>query len=215
MLKRSVDIALAGVLLAVSLPLIVLAAILIKLDSEGSVIFRQVRVGRRFKRFHLLKLRTMSPAAAGPPYTLGADPRVTRIGCWLRRSKIDELPQLWHVLRGEMSLVGPRPVVPEMTEEFRLEYERLLQVRPGLTDPAAVKYCQEADALALVSDPLRYFKTVVTPDKLRISQAYMRRATVLSDLGILARTLIALAVSAIPAKNSAAVRDAGEAASSS
>ena len=195
MFKRSVDIALAGVLLAVSLPLILLAAILIKLDSDGPVIFRQVRVGRGFKRFHILKLRTMAHSSAGTSYTVGGDSRITRVGCWLRRSKLDELPQLWHVLRGEMSLVGPRPVVPELTEEFRKDYERLLEVRPGLTDPAALKYCQEADVLAMVPDPLKYFKTVVTPDKLRLSQAYLQRATGWSDLAILARTFIALLTS--------------------
>ncbi len=195
MLKRIVDIALAGVLLIFALPLIVFAAILIKLDSEGPVIFRQFRVGRGFKHFHLLKLRTMTHLSDGPAYTLGVDPRVTRAGRWLRRCKLDELPQLWHVLRGEMSLVGPRPVVPELTEEFRDDYAHLLEVRPGLTDPAAVKYCQEAEILAMVPDPLQYFKTVVTPDKLRISAAYLQRANVWSDLGVMAGTLMALLVS--------------------
>lgn len=206
MLKRSVDITFAGVLLVVALPLIVFAAILIKLDSEGPIIFRQVRVGRRFKPFHLLKLRTMTHSVNGPAYTLGADPRVTRTGRWLRRSKLDELPQLWHVLRGEMSLVGPRPVVPELTEEFRQEYERLLDVRPGLTDPAAIKYCQEAEILALVPDPLQFFKTVVTPEKLRISEAYLRRANVWSDLRVMARTLVALLASVRPAEASQSFR---------
>jgi lipopolysaccharide/colanic/teichoic acid biosynthesis glycosyltransferase len=190
--KRSVDITIGGVLFGLSLPLILVAAILIKLDSEGPVIFRQVRMGRQFRRFHLLKLRTMESSSAGPAYTLSADPRITRVGHYLRRFKVDELPQLWHVLRGDMSLVGPRPVFPELTEEFRHDYELLLEVRPGLTDPAALKYCQEAEILALVPDPLQHFKTVVTPDKLRISEDYMRRANTWSDLGVMARTLAAL-----------------------
>jgi len=191
-LKRSVDFALAGLLLAVSVPLITLAAILIKLDTPGPVIFRQTRMGRGFRRFKLLKLRTMDVAGEGPSITLGADPRITRAGRWLRRLKLDELPQLWNVLRGDMSLVGPRPVIPELTVEFTRAYLRLLEVRPGLTDPATIKYCREEEILALVPDPLEYFKAVVMPDKLGISEAYLRRADVWSDLGVMARTAFVL-----------------------
>jgi lipopolysaccharide/colanic/teichoic acid biosynthesis glycosyltransferase len=191
-LKRSVDFALAGLLLAVLLPVILLAAILIKLDSSGPVIFCQARMGRGFRRFNLLKLRTMDAAGDGPRITLGADPRITRAGKWLRRFKLDELPQLWNVLSGDMSLVGPRPVIPELTVEFKPAYCRLLEVRPGLTDPATVKYCREEQILALVPDPLGYFKTVVVPDKLDISQAYLQRASVWSDLGVMAQTVVAL-----------------------
>lgn len=192
MYKRSVDFVLAGLLLAITFPLLVIAAIVIKLESKGPVIFRQVRVGRGFRRFQLLKLRTMKASSGGTAYTLGADPRITRCGRWLRWFKLDELPQLWNVLRGDMSLVGPRPVIPELTVEFKPAYERLLEARPGLTDPATLKYCHEAEILALVPDPLKYFKTVVTPDKLRISQAYLQRANVWSDLGVLVGTVLAL-----------------------
>jgi lipopolysaccharide/colanic/teichoic acid biosynthesis glycosyltransferase len=191
-LKRSVDVALACFLLIVSLPILAMAAITIKLDSEGPVFFLQPRMGRRFSRFALFKLRTMRVCMDGSAFTLGEDPRITRCGRWLRRFKVDELPQLWNVLRGEMSLVGPRPVIPELTAEFRQAYERLLTVRPGLTDPATVKYCREVELLALVPDPLEYFKTVVTPDKLRISAAYLERATAWSDLGVMAGTAWAL-----------------------
>jgi lipopolysaccharide/colanic/teichoic acid biosynthesis glycosyltransferase len=191
-LKRSVDIFLSAMLLTASLPFLAFAAILIKLDSPGPVIFRQVRTGRRFRRFQLLKLRTMQADAGGSPYTLGADPRITPAGRWLRKFKLDEVPQLWNVLRGEMSLVGPRPVVPELTAEFPRAYTRLLEVRPGLSDPATLKYCHEAEILALVPEPLRYFKTAVTPDKLRISQAYLERANLWSDLGVMARTVCLL-----------------------
>ena len=192
MVKRSVDILFALVLLIAALPVLLFAAILIKLDSEGPVLFRQARVGRGFRRFQFVKLRSMAYRADGSAYTLGADPRVTRIGYWLRRLKVDELPQLWHVLTGEMSLVGPRPVVPELCEQYRHAYRRLLTVRPGLTDPAAIKYCQESDVLALATDPRRYFHSVVMPDKLRISQFYMNTASVRSDLGVLAQTIFAL-----------------------
>jgi lipopolysaccharide/colanic/teichoic acid biosynthesis glycosyltransferase len=102
------------------------------------------------------------------------------------------LPQLWNVVCGEMSLVGPRPVVAELVVEFHQAYTRLLEVRPGLTDPATMKYCREDRLLVLVADPLSYFKTVLTPDKLRLSAAYLDRATVWSDLGILAGTFFAL-----------------------
>lgn len=186
------DISLAGLLLALTLPFLAIAAVIIKLDSEGPVIFCQVRMGRNFRCFQLLKLRTMRVANGGPTYTLGADPRITRSGRWLRWLKLDELPQLWNVLRGDMSMVGPRPVVPELTTEFRQAYAQLLEARPGLTDPATLKYCREDEMLALVADPLEYFKTVVTPDKLRISEAYRQRANAWSDVGVMAGTALAL-----------------------
>lgn len=190
--KRSVDVVLAGLLLVIALPFLALIAIGIKLDSAGPVIFRQVRMGRRFRSFELLKLRTMISSGSGPTYTFGADPRITRMGRCLRRYKLDELPQLWNVLRGEMSLVGPRPVIPELTREFKQEYGLLLTERPGLTDPATLKYCCESDVLAMVPDPLQYFKAVVTPDKLRISRAYLERANMASDLKVMAGTALVL-----------------------
>jgi lipopolysaccharide/colanic/teichoic acid biosynthesis glycosyltransferase len=191
-LKRTLDIALAGMMLVFSLPLLASAAILIKLDSRGPVLFYQLRMGRRFREFRILKLRTMHSEVPGPAYTLGLDPRITRIGRWLRWLKVDELPQLLNVLGGQMSLVGPRPVVPELALEFHSAYSRLLKVRPGLTDPASVKYCRENELLALLPDPLTYFKTVVTPDKLKISTAYLERANVWTDLTVLVATALAL-----------------------
>jgi lipopolysaccharide/colanic/teichoic acid biosynthesis glycosyltransferase len=190
--KRFVDGTLGGLLLLVALPFLAITAILIKIDSEGPVLFRQARTGRHFKSFRLLKLRTMRNCCAGPAYTLDGDTRITGVGRWLRRFKIDELPQLWNVLCGDMSVVGPRPVIPELTREFHSGYDRLLAVRPGLTDPATVKYCREAGILALVSDPDEYFKTVIMPDKLLISEAYLQRATAWSDLAVLVRTFAAL-----------------------
>jgi lipopolysaccharide/colanic/teichoic acid biosynthesis glycosyltransferase len=191
-LKRGVDIALSGLLLIVSLPVLAVAAFAIKLDSEGPVFFSQARMGRNFRRFQLLKLRSMRIGGHGPGFTLGEDPRVTQAGRWLRRLKVDELPQLWNVLCGEMSLVGPRPVIPELAIEYLRAYKILLEVRPGLTDPATLKYCHEEEFLSLVPDPLRYYKNVLVPDKLRISSAYMRRANVWSDLTVLAATALAL-----------------------
>jgi lipopolysaccharide/colanic/teichoic acid biosynthesis glycosyltransferase len=149
-------------------------------------------MGKNFRPFVLMKLRTMDINHHGLAYTLGTDARVTRAGRWLRWLKFDELPQLWNVLRGEMSLVGPRPVVPELVREFWQDYLDLLKVRPGLTDPATVKYCREAELLAIVPDPLAYFKTVITPDKLRLSRSYLRCSTAWSDLAVMLRTALAL-----------------------
>lgn len=167
-----------------------LAAVLIRLTSPGPVLFRQTRMGRGFRTFEILKLRTMAHAEGGLAYTLGPDPRITPVGALLRRSKLDELPQLWNVLRGQMSLVGPRPVVPELTYEFRDEYFFLLRARPGLTDPASLKYSQEARLLARSTDAMQFFKAVVTPDKLRISFEYMQRAGLWTDLKTIAMTAV-------------------------
>jgi lipopolysaccharide/colanic/teichoic acid biosynthesis glycosyltransferase len=191
-LKRGVDIALSGVLLIVSLPFLAVAAIAIKLDSEGPVFFRQARMGRNSRRFQIVKLRSMRISGLGLCYTLSEDPRVTRLGRWLRWLKVDELPQLWNVFRGEMSMVGPRPVVPELALEYRQAYKLLLTVRPGLTDPATLKYCHEEQFLLLAPDPLLYYKTILMPDKLRISAAYLERANFLSDLRVLTGTALAL-----------------------
>jgi lipopolysaccharide/colanic/teichoic acid biosynthesis glycosyltransferase len=191
-LKRALDIFLAGTMLFLTLPLLTLAAIAIKLDSHGPVLFCQARMGRGFMRFRILKLRTMHIEMPGSPFTLGRDPRITRVGRWLRWLKVDELPQLLNVLSGAMSLVGPRPVVPELALESRAAYSRLLEVRPGLTDPASMKYCRENELLALLADPLSHFKMVMIPDKLRISEAYLERASVWTDLGVMVRTVLVL-----------------------
>ena len=191
-LKRTFDLSLAGLFLIAVLPLLLVAALAIKLDSDGPVLFLQERMGRRFRRFRIWKLRTMHVCGQGPTFTLCEDPRITRTGRWLRRLKIDELPQLWNVVRGDMSLVGPRPMIPELVLRFRRDYKRLLEVRPGLTDPATLKYCREEDSLFLVADPQRYFRNVLMPDKVRISAAYLQRANFWRDLDVLAATFIAL-----------------------
>ena len=193
MVKRSFDIAFSAALLLCALPVLMLAALLIRLTSPGPVLFRQTRIGRGFRSFEILKLRTMAYAEAGLAYTLGPDPRITPVGKFLRRSKLDELPQLWNVLRGQMSVVGSRPVVPELTREFRDEYVFLLRARPGLTDPASLKYSQEARLLARSSDAMEFFKTVVTPDKLRISFEYMQQANLWTDLKTIGMTAVVCA----------------------
>lgn len=197
MFKRTVDIALAAFLLVLSLPLLALAAILIRMDSDGPVIFRQTRMGRGFKRFQLFKLRTMRDGCGGTAFTVSEDPRLTRVGRWLRRYKIDELPQLWNVLRGEMSLVGPRPVMPGIALAFETDYASLLEVRPGLTDPASIKYCNEGEILARAPNARQYFDRCVTPDKIRISQTYLLKANLWRDMILVVQTVFALAVPAV------------------
>jgi lipopolysaccharide/colanic/teichoic acid biosynthesis glycosyltransferase len=194
-LKRGLDIALSCFLLVFALPIVAVAAVAIKLDSDGPVFFSQPRMGRRFQRFQILKLRTMRLSEPGLAFTLNDDRRITRVGSWLRWLKIDELPQLWNVLCGEMSLVGPRPVIPELAIEYRQAYKVLLEVRPGLTDPATLKYCHEEEFLSFVPDPLRYFKNELVPDKLRISRTYLKQSNAWSDLIVLLKTAYALAQS--------------------
>jgi lipopolysaccharide/colanic/teichoic acid biosynthesis glycosyltransferase len=134
----------------------------------------------------------------GGPITFGDDPRITRVGKWLRKSKIDELPQLINVLRGEMSLVGPRPEVRRYVEMFRDDYEEILQLRPGITDLASIEYRGEAAALGKASDPETEYVRRVLPEKIRLAKQYVRRRSLWLDLGIVVGTLIHLAGDRIP-----------------
>jgi lipopolysaccharide/colanic/teichoic acid biosynthesis glycosyltransferase len=193
--KRAFDLLLAGLGLLVISPVLILAAIAIKLDSTGPVFFLQERIGRNFRPFSIYKFRTMVVGAdrRGGQITVGSDPRVTRVGRWLRHSKIDELPQLINVLLGDMSLVGPRPEVPKYVEMYHDEYALVLSVRPGLTDPASVKYRDEASILAASPDPEREYVDRILPDKIALARAYVARATLSSDLIVLVRTLLRIA----------------------
>jgi len=201
-LKRGIDILFAGAMLVLLFPLLLVCAWLVRLDSKGPVLFRQARMGRNFRTFQILKLRTMRHGEYGAAFTLGPDSRITRVGAWLRRWKLDEFPQLWNVLRGDMTLVGPRPVIPDLAQEFASDYEHLLKVRPGLTDPASLRYCREAEMLALVPDPLEKFKTVVVPEKLRMSREYLENATVLSDFRVIVQTALVVLTPAPPPASS-------------
>jgi lipopolysaccharide/colanic/teichoic acid biosynthesis glycosyltransferase len=190
--KRALDVALSALVLAAMSPLMAAVAALIKLDSTGPVFFRQERVGRGFKPFRIAKFRTMALGWGGPQITAGADPRVTRVGAWLRRWKIDELPQLFNVLAGEMSLVGPRPEVPRYVEIFRADYAHILQVRPGITDLASIKYRDESAALGVAADAEAEYVSRILPDKIRMARDYVARASLSLDLAILARTALCL-----------------------
>ena len=195
MAKRLLDLlaALFGLLLLA--PLFLLIAAAIKLDSPGPVFFRQERVGRHGVLFRIHKFRSMvhDAPALGLPLTLGADPRVTRCGAWLRRSRIDELPQLIDVLQGTMSLVGPRPDVPRYVAHYPAALrERALAVRPGITDPASLAFLDEGERLARATDPEREYIDHILPRKLQAAADYAERATLWTDLGVLWRTLVAL-----------------------
>ena len=171
-------------------PLLLTVALWVKLDSRGPVLFRQERVGQFGRPFRIHKFRSMRTDAAGLPLTVGADPRITRAGHWLRRTRVDELPQLIDVLWGDMSLVGPRPEVPRYVAHYPPALrERALAVRPGLTDPVSLDFMDEAALLARAADPEREYIEVILPAKLQRAADYAERATLATDLGLLWRTL--------------------------
>jgi lipopolysaccharide/colanic/teichoic acid biosynthesis glycosyltransferase len=179
--------------LAVLAPLLALLALWIKLDSPGPALFRQERVGRHGRPFRIHKLRTMVHDSAGLPLTVGEDARITRAGRFLRRTRLDELPQLVDVLRGDMSLVGPRPELPRYVALYPPALrERALAVRPGLTDPASLAFIDESARLARAADPEREYVEVILPLKLQAAADYAERATLWTDLRVLARTARAL-----------------------
>lgn len=189
-MKRAVDLVGAALGLVVGSPVLLAAAVAVRLSSPGSIIFRQVRVGRQGETFEICKLRSMRSDAVGAAVTVGEDPRITGVGRWLRSTKLDELPQLWNVLRGDMSLVGPRPEVPHFVAMWPSEArEVILSVRPGITDPASIEFRREAESLAAATDPERHYVEVVLPRKVELYCAYVRTRTVMGDLAILARTI--------------------------
>ncbi len=197
MAKRLFDLVVSALaLLLLAVPMLLVAA-WIRLDSPGPVFFRQQRVGRHGVPFAIHKFRTMrhgaDRAAPGLPLTVGDDARITRAGRWLRRTRVDELPQLLDVLRGDMSLVGPRPEVPRYVALYPPALrERALAVRPGITDPASLAFIDEAALLAAAADPEREYIERILPLKLASAAAYAERATLASDLVVLGRTAAAL-----------------------
>ncbi|MBT9595610.1 MAG: sugar transferase [Vitreoscilla sp.] len=190
--KRLFDLIVATLGLALLALPGLLVALAIRLDSPGPVFFRQERVGQGGRLFRIHKLRTMRVDAEhlGGPLTVGADPRVTRIGAFLRAHRLDELPQLIDVLRGDMSLVGPRPEVPRYVALYPAALrEQVLAVRPGITDPASLAFRGEARQLAAAADPEREYVEVILPNKLALAADYAAHATLWTDLGVVARSL--------------------------
>lgn len=192
MAKRLFDIVLAALGLLLLAPLLLLIAAWIRVDSAGPILFRQERVGRYGRPFLIHKFRTMRVDAPqlGLPITVGADSRITRAGRFLRRSKLDELPQLWDVLRGAMSLVGPRPEVPKYVALYPAAMrELILSVRPGITDPASAAFRDEATILAQASDPEREYVESVMPRKLALSSQYVLEQSLYRDVQVIMQTL--------------------------
>lgn len=195
MAKRLFDWLASGLGLVLLTPLLLVVVVWIKLDSPGPVFFRQERVGQGGRLFRIHKFRTMVTDAEhrGPQITVGADTRITRVGQWLRKYKLDELPQLLDVWRGHMSLVGPRPEVPRYVEFYPQELKRLvLSVRPGITDRASIEFKDENEILGLAIDSEKAYVTEVLPIKLDYYVNYVRNRSLLGDIGIILLTLRAI-----------------------
>jgi len=193
-MKRIFDIVVSLVGLICFLPLLLLVAVLIKLDSRGPIFFRQQRIGMGFRPFQIFKFRTMinNAQSRGGLITSANDTRITRVGGILRKTKVDEFPQLINVLRGDMTFVGPRPEVPEFVELFRRDYEEILTVRPGITDLASLKYRDEAAVLSQCDNPQEEYLRHVLPDKINLNKEYIKRSSFFFDLILILKTLLKL-----------------------
>lgn len=192
-MKRLADIFVSGLGLLVGAPICGVIAVVIRSSSSGPILFRQNRVGLNGKEFVIHKFRTMRTDHSGIAVSTSSDPRVTRVGTILRRTKLDELPQLWDVFRGEMSLVGPRPEVPEFVALWPDDLRPLiLSVRPGITDPASIHYRNEAEELASAADPQKHYVEEILPRKAKMYAQYVKTQSMAGDLGILLQTIRAV-----------------------
>lgn len=194
MIKRLFDLVFSSVALVVGGPVLLFVAVLIKLDSLGPVFFRGVRVGRRGRPFRIFKFRSMVVNAEmrGGPSAADDDSRITRVGRFLRKHKLDELPQVINVFKGEMSIVGPRPEVPQYVALFTEAERAILSVRPGITDWATLWNHDEGAMLAGNPDPERLYLQKIRPEKIRLQLAYLQRRSFMVDLAIVARTISTL-----------------------
>ncbi len=185
--KRTSDIGVSVVALVVLSPLFLVIAILVVIDSPGSVFYRADRVGYRGKPLRMLKFRKMHPTARGGALTTADDERFTRVGIWLARTKLDELPQLWHVVRGQMSLVGPRPESPSFVARFASDYDVILTTRPGLTGYSQLAFAREG-AILDPEDPQGHYVEALLPQKVGLDRMYASRLSTRRDLRILIAT---------------------------
>lgn len=171
-------------------PVLLTVALLIQLRMpDGPVFFQQIRIGKGGKSFRMIKFRTMTVNRGKNTVTVAGDSRITPLGAWLRNHKLDELPELWNVLVGDMSLVGPRPDVPGYADSLRGDDREILRLRPGITGPASLKYRKEEQILAAVDNPRRYNDDVLFPDKVRINRYYLHHWSMRTDLRILWATV--------------------------
>lgn len=190
-MKRLFDVAISVPALLLLLPFFLIVSIVIRAESKGPVFYRQVRAGRYGRPFRIFKLRTMYTGSdkAGM-ITIGAhDRRITKTGSFLRKYKLDELPQFINVLKGEMSLVGPRPEVQQYVDLYTREQRQVLEIRPGITDFASLEYANENELLAGVADPERLYREIIMPAKLELNMKYIRESSFRTDLAIIFRTI--------------------------
>lgn len=187
--KRAVDVLLSLGSIFLLAPILLVIGLLVKVSSPGPALFRQIRVGKDGKPFWILKFRSMVDGAKGTGITPDSDQRVTSLGVFLRKWKLDELPQLWNVLKGEMSLVGPRPEVPLYVVGYTSEQKRVLKVRPGITDPASLRYRDEGRVLKECGDPELLYREKILPDKLSLNLQYLKDISFSGDLSLVLATL--------------------------
>jgi lipopolysaccharide/colanic/teichoic acid biosynthesis glycosyltransferase len=189
--KRALDVLSATAGLILLSPVFGLVACCIKLTSRGPVFHRQLRIGKGARPFRIVKFRSMVMQAPKRDLriTIAGDPRVTAIGRILRRYKVDELPQLWNVMRGDMSLVGPRPELPFYVAQYAADHRMVLSARPGITDPASLAYRHEEQILADQIDPEHFYRTQILPDKLANNIAYLQKITLRNDIRIILKTI--------------------------
>jgi len=193
-IKRGLDILLSSAALLFLSPLLMILCTLICLESEGDPFFFQRRIGKKWLPFRLIKFRSMRPdkAALSRQFEPGEKCRVTRFGEFLRKTKLDELPELFNVLFGDMSIVGPRPEVEKYFSVYPDEFRVILEVRPGLSDFASIKYRNEEEILASVADPEHYYVAGILPDKLKLAAEYVERISLRTDMKIISETLRSL-----------------------
>ena len=189
-MKRAFDAFCSAIALVLIAPLLLLIGIVVAAESRGGAFYHQERIGRHGAPFRLHKFRSMQVHREGAQVTLGtSDPRITSVGRVLRKYKLDELPQLWNVVKGDMSLVGPRPEVAKYVALYTDEMREVLTIRPGLTDPASIAGFDEGERLEAADDPEQHYREVILPEKVAQQLAYVRSATFGSDIRIIARTL--------------------------
>ncbi|MBU0762628.1 MAG: sugar transferase [Candidatus Altiarchaeota archaeon] len=190
-MKRVFDFTASFILLITLAPIFLFIAFLIRMDSTGPIFYLSERVGLKGKRFHMFKFRTMVDSAEGARIysTVAGDRRLTRLGSILRQHNIDELPQLFNVLKGEMSIVGPRPEVPYFVDMFVGEEKKILTVNPGMTDFASIKFNNEAELLVGSSDPDKTYLDKIRPEKLRLQLKYVEEQSLLLDVKLILNTL--------------------------
>lgn len=191
-IKRIFDVIMSSIGIIVLSPVFIIVSIAIKISSPGKILFLQKRVGKDGVEFNIYKFRTMVSDAEklGKQITVGNDSRITKVGAFLRKFKIDELPQLFNVFTGDMSLVGPRPEVPKYVALYTNEQRKVLSIRPGITDMASLRYKDENDILGKVDNPEEHYINVIMQDKLSLNLEYIEKSNIIFDISLILKTII-------------------------